>query len=179
MPSVICPGRQKHRQSRAPRFPSTNQKLVRIAPPAIRADAAYLITGGHGGLGLAVARWLVEKGARHLVLLGRSGANPDSQKVIAELAAKGAAVLDDLLPMFRCRNLRCLRVIRNSRSDAAAPWSDSCCRSAGRSPAPQTARGKFPPSSRSQSFRSVESPHLNSTNAARFLHPVLFGRLGP
>jgi myxalamid-type polyketide synthase MxaE and MxaD len=39
----------------------------------VRADGAYLITGGLGGLGLHVARWLVEQGARHLVLLGRRG----------------------------------------------------------------------------------------------------------
>src|SRR5690606_15534704 len=31
----------------------------------------YLITGGLGGLGRRVARWLVERGARRLVLTGR------------------------------------------------------------------------------------------------------------
>jgi acyl transferase domain-containing protein/acyl carrier protein len=34
---------------------------------------AYLITGGLGGLGLKVAHWLVEQGARHLVLTSRHG----------------------------------------------------------------------------------------------------------
>ena len=57
-----------------------------------RADATYLITGGHGGLGLAVARWLVEKGARHIALLSRSGASAAGETVAAELAAKGATV---------------------------------------------------------------------------------------
>lgn len=41
------------------------------APPKMRDDGVYIITGGLGGLGLETARWLVEKGARHLVLLGR------------------------------------------------------------------------------------------------------------
>jgi NADPH:quinone reductase-like Zn-dependent oxidoreductase/acyl carrier protein len=59
---------------------------------APRADATYLITGGHGGLGLAVARWLVEKGARHLVLLSRSGSSPASEEVSVDLMAKGASV---------------------------------------------------------------------------------------
>ena len=59
---------------------------------APRADATYLITGGHGGLGLAVARWLVEKGARHVVLLSRGGVSFNSEDVAAELAAKGATV---------------------------------------------------------------------------------------
>jgi acyl transferase domain-containing protein len=37
-----------------------------------RSDVTYLVTGGLGGIGLAFARWLVEQGARHLLLLGRS-----------------------------------------------------------------------------------------------------------
>lgn len=39
-------------------------------------DASYLITGGLGGVGLETARWLAERGARHLVLAGRSGMPP-------------------------------------------------------------------------------------------------------
>lgn len=39
----------------------------------VRPDATYLVTGGLGGIGLAVARWLAEQGARHLLLLGRTG----------------------------------------------------------------------------------------------------------
>lgn len=38
----------------------------------IYGDASYLISGGLGGLGGAVAEWLVDHGARSLVLLGRS-----------------------------------------------------------------------------------------------------------
>jgi NAD(P)-dependent dehydrogenase (short-subunit alcohol dehydrogenase family)/acyl carrier protein len=41
-------------------------------PVELRADAAYLVTGGMGALGLHAARWLVDHGARHLVLAGRS-----------------------------------------------------------------------------------------------------------
>jgi NAD(P)-dependent dehydrogenase (short-subunit alcohol dehydrogenase family)/acyl carrier protein len=41
-------------------------------PPAaqfvFRPDAAYLITGGLGGLGPSIARWMVERGARHLCI---------------------------------------------------------------------------------------------------------------
>ena len=42
-------------------------------PPPVRADGTYLITGGLGGLGLKVARWLAGAGAGHLVLAGRQG----------------------------------------------------------------------------------------------------------
>ena len=37
-----------------------------------RPDGTYLVTGGLGGIGLAVARWLVEHGAKHLLLVGRT-----------------------------------------------------------------------------------------------------------
>ena len=73
---------------------------------AARADGAYLITGGLGGIGLAVAQWLVERGARHLLLLGRTPLPPphtwndlpadslESYRVrsVARLEALGAAV---------------------------------------------------------------------------------------
>ncbi|MDI1477096.1 type I polyketide synthase [Polyangium sp. y55x31] len=60
---------------------------------ALRGDATYLITGGLGGLGLSVARWMVEAGARHLALVGRRGPSEAATKVIEGLAAAGAHVL--------------------------------------------------------------------------------------
>jgi len=35
-------------------------------------DATYLITGGTGALGQQIGRWMVERGARHLVLVARN-----------------------------------------------------------------------------------------------------------
>jgi acyl transferase domain-containing protein/acyl-CoA synthetase (AMP-forming)/AMP-acid ligase II/acyl carrier protein len=61
--------------------------------PAPRADATYLITGGNGGLGLSVARWLSENGARHLVLLSRSGASKASDDLASELKEHGTTVV--------------------------------------------------------------------------------------
>ncbi len=45
----------------------------------LRPDASYLITGGLGGLGLCLAEWLAEQGARRLVLLGRTPLPPRSR----------------------------------------------------------------------------------------------------
>ena len=39
----------------------------------IKEDASYLITGGTRGFGLEIAKWLAIKGAKHLVLVSRSG----------------------------------------------------------------------------------------------------------
>lgn len=41
-------------------------------PPTFRPDGSYLITGGLGSLGILVARWMVMKGARRLILMGRT-----------------------------------------------------------------------------------------------------------
>jgi acyl transferase domain-containing protein/acyl-CoA synthetase (AMP-forming)/AMP-acid ligase II/pimeloyl-ACP methyl ester carboxylesterase len=54
----------------------------------IAAENSYLITGGWGALGLQVAQWLLEKRAKHLILVGRSQPNNDAQKIIDRLQKK-------------------------------------------------------------------------------------------
>ena len=44
----------------------------------LRPAASYVVTGGTRGIGVRVADWLVERGARHLILLSRSG-QPDAE----------------------------------------------------------------------------------------------------
>ena len=44
-----------------------------------RATGTYLITGGLGALGLEVARWLADHGARRILLAGRRGLPPRSK----------------------------------------------------------------------------------------------------
>lgn len=65
-----------------------------IPTPAkpIANDGTYLITGGLGGLGLYFAQWLVEQGARRLLLLGRSQPQPEAQRQLDELAEQGAHI---------------------------------------------------------------------------------------
>ncbi len=53
-------------------------RLTPCKPPpegtvSLDGGGAYLITGGLGGLGIKLARWMADRGARHLVLLGRRG----------------------------------------------------------------------------------------------------------
>jgi surfactin synthase thioesterase subunit len=60
--------------------------------PMLQDSASYLITGGYGALGLQLARWLAEKGASHLVLIGRKGPSPDAEKTIEELTRTGVKV---------------------------------------------------------------------------------------
>lgn len=59
----------------------------------INDQASYLITGGFGGFGLGMAKWLVQHGAKHLVLVSRSGANThEARSAVAELISSGAHV---------------------------------------------------------------------------------------
>jgi acyl transferase domain-containing protein/acyl carrier protein len=59
----------------------------------VKPDACYLITGAFGGYGKVLARWLVECGARHLVLTSRTGASSaEAQKFVAEMQERGAEV---------------------------------------------------------------------------------------
>jgi phthiocerol/phenolphthiocerol synthesis type-I polyketide synthase D len=54
------------------------------APPRqpVRPDAAYLVTGGLGGLGLVTTGWLAKRGARRVVVCGRSA---PSEHAVGEL----------------------------------------------------------------------------------------------
>ncbi len=63
------------------------------APVTLKPDATYLITGGLGGLGLKLAEWMVGQGARHLALVGRSGASAAAQETVEALEQAGARVL--------------------------------------------------------------------------------------
>ncbi|MFN2256214.1 MAG: beta-ketoacyl reductase [Candidatus Promineifilaceae bacterium] len=60
---------------------------------ALQPDGTYLITGGLGALGLRTAQWLVEQGARHMVLLGRRGAAGKAKEFIGQLEQMGAHIL--------------------------------------------------------------------------------------
>lgn len=78
--------------------PFTDPADVPISPAQptstiARPDATYLITGGMGGLGLEVAQWLVAAGARHLLLVGRSGVSESARPILAELEAGGVQIV--------------------------------------------------------------------------------------
>ena len=67
--------------------------LAHARPLKIDPAANYLITGGFGGLGLALAEYLSEAGARHISLMGRRGA-PDAAQAdrIAALKEQGVSI---------------------------------------------------------------------------------------
>ena len=59
----------------------------------IDPTTAYLITGGLRGLGLLAAQWLVERGARYLLLVARSQPDEPAREAVDRLRRSGVTVL--------------------------------------------------------------------------------------
>jgi NAD(P)-dependent dehydrogenase (short-subunit alcohol dehydrogenase family) len=47
-------------------------------------NATFVIVGGLGGIGRATARWMVDRGAKHLILLSRFGPRTNASKELCE-----------------------------------------------------------------------------------------------
>jgi len=57
------------------------------------ASGTYVITGGVGALGLSVATWMAEQGARHLVLMSRRGMTAEASAAVDALGRLGASAV--------------------------------------------------------------------------------------
>lgn len=56
-------------------------------------DGTYLITGGTRGIGLDIAQWMPEKGARNLILVSRSGVtDEDARQKVRDLKNAGVTI---------------------------------------------------------------------------------------
>lgn len=64
-------------------------------PPAqLRAEGAYLIVGGTGGLGKSVIRWLAAHGARRIVNVSRSAkVDAEAQFLMEELRGQDVSLV--------------------------------------------------------------------------------------
>jgi myxalamid-type polyketide synthase MxaB len=78
------------------------------AAPAVKSDGTYLVTGGLGGLGLKIAEHLVEQGARHLVLVGRSRPSAAAEATIERLRTAGASIQVEAADVAQAADVACL-----------------------------------------------------------------------
>jgi phthiocerol/phenolphthiocerol synthesis type-I polyketide synthase D len=53
--------------------------------PVVRQGGSYIVTGGLGGVGMVVVRWLVDSGAGRVVLNGRREPSPEHRKALVEM----------------------------------------------------------------------------------------------
>ncbi|WP_027967632.1 type I polyketide synthase [Halomonas halocynthiae] len=94
-----------HDQPLQPAEPHTLGRDILTLPDT----GSYLITGGLSGFGLKTAQWLASRGARQLILVGRSGAASDAAKAaVAELEAQGVQVIAAACDITDCQALSTL-----------------------------------------------------------------------
>jgi myxalamid-type polyketide synthase MxaB len=80
---------------------------VRRQTLPIRGESTYLVTGGFGGLGLRVARWLIDQGARHLALASRGAeSRPEAADAVRDLEHRGARVFVERLDVSKPGDVR-------------------------------------------------------------------------
>ena len=61
-------------------------------PLGLSDQVTYVVTGATGGLGLATAAWLVEHGARRLLMLSRQSLSAHAQQAVNALSQQGARI---------------------------------------------------------------------------------------
>ncbi len=103
-------------------------KLV-LAQPAQRIDeeswkralqqGTILITGGTGALGIATAQWLIEEGARSIVLIGRRSASDAVKRLQEAASARGVRVSVECADVAERQEVDA--VLRRARSFPDAP----------------------------------------------------------
>ena len=129
--------RKAHRQSHRVVPGSIRAETGRadVPPFEIKSDGCYLITGAFGGFGKVFANWLVNSGARHLVLSSRSGAaTPEAEEFVNSLRdrevtvqiVKGDAGSPDESRVFW---LKSEEAANRSAVSFISPWSSTTRRS--------------------------------------------------
>ncbi|MGH2351417.1 MAG: SDR family oxidoreductase, partial [Chloroflexota bacterium] len=68
------------------------ERALASVPPEFDGNGTYLITGGLGALGLAVAEWMARAGAGALALVGRRRPTRDAERRITALQSAGCRV---------------------------------------------------------------------------------------
>lgn len=90
-----------------PKATYSNGKLA-LTHHTFNSESTYLITGGLGGLGVEVTKWMLTRGAKHIVLAGRRPPLPRVQQLIDDWNGAGGNVVvkqTDIGVYENCRRL--------------------------------------------------------------------------
>ena len=72
--------------------PETARNVADVSRPLV-SDGTWVVTGGLAGFGLSTAKWLAERGVKHLALMGRRGtATEEAGDALEWFAAQGVSV---------------------------------------------------------------------------------------
>lgn len=71
-----------------------DQAIHRVPETIFRDDGTHVILGGTGGLGRSMAKYMVQHGARNIVLLSRSGGSEETIETLRrEIACPDARIV--------------------------------------------------------------------------------------
>ena len=79
-----------------------DQEVKALSPEKLRfsSEGSYIITGGASGLGIELAKWMVDNGAKHLALVSRSGPKSAYDKGwIEQMHKHGANIMIEKLDL--------------------------------------------------------------------------------
>ncbi|KEF55685.1 uncharacterized protein A1O9_08435 [Exophiala aquamarina CBS 119918] len=84
---VLQSGRGMGKMVFVPRAEDVIPILPALPPPyMLRADASYVLSGGLGGLGRSISTWMMERGAKNIIFLSRTGnITPTVQQTVEQL----------------------------------------------------------------------------------------------
>ncbi|KAI0805327.1 putative polyketide synthase [Xylaria sp. FL0064] len=107
--------------------PNEQVEVLIETKPSFSLDpaAAYIIAGGLGGLGRAICRWSVGRGARTLVLLSRSGGPkaPEAEDLVRQLRSQGVNVIT---PVCDISDASAVATALTSRASPSMPIIKGC-----------------------------------------------------
>ncbi|XP_072014350.1 probable polyketide synthase 1 [Amphiura filiformis] len=93
-----------------------------LKPPVqqFSATATYIVTGGYGGIGQSLSRWLCDNGARHIVLVSRNGARTAAaRRMVRYLQTNGVKVSKYQIDVADEKGVR--HMLDSLRDDSTVP----------------------------------------------------------
>ncbi|WEH38140.1 non-ribosomal peptide synthetase/type I polyketide synthase [Streptomyces sp. AM 2-1-1] len=105
--------------------------LTRPLPLRLRADGSYLVTGAFGALGRLLCRTLVRRGARRLILMGRTPVPPRQEWAAADATTAGGRAVALLRELEALGAQTVLAPVDVTDEDALTGWLDAYRRRGG------------------------------------------------
>ena len=104
-------------------FDITDNFMPDELKPAVQkfsSNATYIVTGGFGGIGQALARWLCDNGAKHIVLVSRNGARTAAaRRMVKYLKSNGVTVHSVQINVAEAKAVK--DMLSNLRGDMTVP----------------------------------------------------------
>ncbi|KAI0804310.1 hypothetical protein GGR55DRAFT_691161 [Xylaria sp. FL0064] len=96
------------------------QRVLRKRTWKFEPRASYVVAGGFGGLGRAIIRWMVDRGAKRLIILSRSGpVSAAAIELVSSLVARGVTVVAPKCDVSSATSLA--RVLKECEAQAMTP----------------------------------------------------------